>query len=92
MLFRLSNKIIHVLFNNSYEEIVISTKSVTYYSRSTQGNVRKVALNSKIESLDPIIHSKLQIAKQLLAESSSSSGKSRTAKSGGTANNAFMPT
>jgi hypothetical protein len=53
VLFRLSNKIIHVVFTTEKEEIVISTKSVAYCHYS---NFRKVALNSKIEISDPLIH------------------------------------
>lgn len=59
ILFRLSNKMIHVLMpaamGKAEEELVITTNSVTYFNSHTK-EVRKAPLNSKIDIIDPIIN------------------------------------
>ena len=68
LLFRLSNKIIQVQFQEDRSEIIIcsNTGVVTYVNSGR--HVKRLPLTSDIEKLDPSMFKRLQFSKEILLQ------------------------
>ncbi len=65
VLFRLSNKIIQVLFSDSSELILCSGSGMVTFV-TAQKQVKKLPLSSDLECKDPSMYKRLQYAKEIL--------------------------
>jgi polo-like kinase 1 len=70
LLFRLTNKMIHTVFLNDHSELVIDSNiAIVTYVNSLQ-QMRSLPLHSDIEGQDKSMFKRLQIAKEMLMQSS----------------------
>jgi polo-like kinase 1 len=74
ILFRLSNKIIQVLFQDQSELILCSGNGMVTFINSKR-QLKKLPLSSDLESKDPSMYKRLQYAKEILVQMIQKGGK-----------------
>jgi polo-like kinase 1 len=74
ILFRLSNKIIQVLFQDQSELILCSGNGMVTFINSRR-QLKKLPLSSDLESKDPSMYKRLQYAKEILVQMIQKGGK-----------------
>ena len=68
ILFRLSNKIIQVIFSDLSELLLLSGNGMVTFITSNRKQIKKLPLCSDLESKDPSMYKRLQYAKEILVQ------------------------